>query len=207
MSAASVIADPDLSLYLMATPLIDRQPAIVALASALSQGCTTDVAVAKNCFEWVRDQVRHSVDYRLNPVTCRASDVLAHRTGYCYAKSHLLAALLRANGIPAGFCYQRLSIGWGLDKARVLYCLHGLNAVYLQAFGWYRVDPRGNRSGIDAQFTPPVERLAFSLDDSGERTFPEILPAPLVAVVQALTQYSTWQDVLNHLPDACCLTG
>lgn len=26
-----------------------------------------------------------------NPVTCRASEVLVHGTGYCYAKSHLLA--------------------------------------------------------------------------------------------------------------------
>lgn len=30
-------------------------------------------------------------------------------SGICYAKSHLLAALLRANKIPAGFCYPRLS--------------------------------------------------------------------------------------------------
>jgi len=39
----------------------------------------------------------------MNPVTCKASDVLIYGTGYCYAKSHLLAALLRANAIPAGF--------------------------------------------------------------------------------------------------------
>ena len=153
--------------------------------------------MAKACFEWVRDQVRHSVDYQLNPVTCRASDVLTHRTGYCFAKSHLLAALLRANGIPAGFCYQRLS----LDDTGAPYCLHGFNAVYLQTFGWYRTDPRGNRAGIDAQFAPPIERLAYRPNLPEECTFPEILPAPLAIVIETLTAHGSWQAVQQNLPD------
>ncbi len=65
------------------------------------------MAIAHRCFEFVRDEVRHSWDFKENPVTCHASEVLRHRTGYCYAKTHLLAALLRANRIPAGLCYQR----------------------------------------------------------------------------------------------------
>ena len=132
------IADENLSRYLAATDVIDWQhPAVLAQAAELAAGQLGEGTVAKACFEWVRDHIHHSVDYQLNPVTCRASDVLAHRTGYCYAKSHLLAALLRANGIPAGFCYQRLSI----DDSGAPYCLHGLNAVYLNDFGWYRVTP------------------------------------------------------------------
>jgi transglutaminase-like putative cysteine protease len=35
------------------------------------------------------------------------------------------------------------------------FCLHGLNAVYLEDFGWYRIDARGNKTGVAAQFTPP----------------------------------------------------
>ena len=35
------------------------------------------------------------------------------------------------------------------------YSLHGLNAVHLPDFGWYRIDARGNRTGIHAQFDPP----------------------------------------------------
>ncbi|PCI13545.1 MAG: Cro/Cl family transcriptional regulator, partial [Thiotrichales bacterium] len=84
-------------------------PEIKALAESLSSSKTSDEVIAKRCFEWVRDNIKHSSDYKMNPVTCKASDVLQHKTGYCYAKSHLLAALLRANGIPAGLCYQRLS--------------------------------------------------------------------------------------------------
>jgi len=136
--------------YLQATEVIDWQdPTVLELAKDIASRHQTQGEIAKACFEWVRDQVHHSFDYQMNPVTCRASDVLKYRTGYCYAKSHLLAALLRANGIPAGFCYQRLSI----DDRGAPYSLHGFNAIYLPDIGWYRVDARGNRRGVNAQFT------------------------------------------------------
>lgn len=70
-------------------------------AKKIASGHETPTAIAKACFEWVRDEIHHSYDYQMSPVTCRASDVLQHKTGYCYyAKSHLLVALLRANEIP-----------------------------------------------------------------------------------------------------------
>jgi len=82
---------------------------VLEQAKALAVGHSNLTAIACACFHWVRDQVDHSSDHQKNPVTCRASKVLAHRTGYGYAKSHLLAALLRANQIPAGLCDQRLA--------------------------------------------------------------------------------------------------
>ena len=133
----------------------------------------------------------------MNPVTCRASDVLQYKTGYCYAKSHLLAALLRANGIPAGLCYQRLSI----HEDGAPYSLHGLNAVYLKNHGWYRIDARGNKLGVDAQFTPPQEQLAFALKDDHEADLPEIWAEPLPVVIEVLERYQTYDDVLQNLPD------
>ena len=151
--------------YLRTTEVIDWEHLEVRrLASKLAEGMDGPVAIAKRCFEWVRDEIRHSHDHQLDPVTCKASDVLRHQTGYCYAKSHLLAALLRANGIPAGLCYQRLS----RDDNGPPFCLHGLNAVHLPEVGWYRIDPRGNKGGVNAQFTPPVEQLAFSVRLPGE---------------------------------------
>ena len=106
--------------YLASSQYIDWQhPHILVQAQALAARRTTAEAIAKACFEFVRDHIKHSWDYRLNPVTCKASEVLQHGTGYCYAKSHLLAALLRTNGIPAGLCYQRLTI---TDQPP--FCLH-----------------------------------------------------------------------------------
>ncbi len=184
--------------YLAAGDIIDwQQPDVYTLARQLATGLETPRQVAQRCYEWVRDEVYHSYDHRLNPVTCRASEVLQASTGYCYAKSHLLAALLRANGIPAGLCYQRLS----LDDQAQTYCLHGLNAVYLAGLGWYRVDARGNRPGIEARFCPPVERLAYRADGPGEANLPEVWPEPLSIVVAALCAYPTYETLAENLPD------
>lgn len=184
--------------FLSPSPYIDfEHPLVQETAQALGRAGTSQQGIAKACFEFVRDEVRHSWDAKLNPVTCRASDVLMHRTGYCYAKSHLLAALLRANGIPAGLCYQRLSVG----ESGAPYCLHGLNAVYLDDMGWYRVDARGNKPGVNAQFTPPLEALAFPVRPPQERDLPEIWAEPLPQVVAVLEQYSDIWQVAQNLPD------
>lgn len=184
--------------YLKASEVIDWQnPNILELAKNLASQQHTSIARAKSCFEWVRSEIRHSSDYKMNPLTCRASDVLQYRTGYCFAKSHLLAALLRANNIPVGFCYQRLSI----DDKGAPYSLHGFNAVYLPDIGWYRVDARGNREGINAQFTPPVEQLAYKIKLPGEADFQSILSEPLSIVVEGLQNHNTWDEMLLNLPD------
>jgi len=188
--------------YLTFTPWIDGDhPDVAAKAAALAAHATSLEQVAQRCFEFVRDHIRHSWDYQSNPVTCRASDVLKHGTGYCYAKSHLLAALLRANGIPAGLCYQRLEVG----SEGPPYCLHGLNAVWLEPYGWYRVDARGNKPGVDARFTPPVEQLAFPVLAPDERDLPEIWAEPLQVVVDALNRHATVQAVAAHLPDVALM--
>jgi transglutaminase-like putative cysteine protease len=184
--------------YLAATPVIDwDHPEVFAQAKSLSDGPAGIVEVVRRCFEWVRDEIRHSWDYRLNPVTCAASEAQAARTGFCFAKSHLLAALLRANGIPAGLCYQRLS----RDDNGEPFSLHGLNAVYLPEYGWHRLDARGNKPGVDAGYTPPVEKLAFTPRLDGEADFPEIWPGPLPSVVVALRRHRTWDSLWENLPD------
>jgi len=184
--------------YLQATEVINWQhPAILAKAAELAAELPDKTEIARRCFEFVRDQIRHSWDYRQNPVTCTASDVLEQGTGYCYAKSHLLTALLRANGIPTGLCYQRLSAG----DSGPPYCLHGLNAVWLEDYGWYRIDARGNKPGVDAQFCPPMEQLAFRLHAPDEADLPEIWPEPLPVVVQVLAGCATVEEVYENLPD------
>jgi transglutaminase-like putative cysteine protease len=184
--------------YLEQSEYIDwNNPAISKKAKELAVGCDSDEVVAKRCFEFVRDSIKHSWDYRLNPITCRASDVLFHGTGYCYAKSHLLAALLRANGIPAGLCYQRLTV----ETNGPPYCIHGLNAVFLKNHGWYRIDARGNKSGVSAEFCPPVEKLAFPIIGPAEKDLPEILSKPMGQVVKVLTKYETFEQVHENLPD------
>lgn len=184
--------------YLSSSFYIDWQhPLVLQKAKELTAGLTRVEDKAKVCFEFVRDEIKHSWDHQLNPVTCRASDVFIHGTGFCYAKSHLLAALLRANQIPAGLCYQRLTI----TNDQPPFCLHGLNAVFLPDYGWYRVDARGNKPGVAAEFCPPLETLAFPHIVEEEGLFPEIWAEPMELVVRSLESAQTFQEVADHLPD------
>ncbi len=188
--------------YLQASEFIDHQhPAVAAQARQLAEGAHGPHQAIARTFHFVRDQIQHSADFKRNPVTCKASDVLLHGTGYCYAKSHLLAALLRAQGIATGLCYQRLSV----DGQGAPYCLHGLNAVWLPGHGWFRVDARGNKPGVQAEFNPPLEQLAFAVHPPFERDLPEVWAEPLPQVVACLQSHSTYAEVLEHLPDIECL--
>lgn len=154
-------------------------PAVIARARELRRGAG-DEAFARAAFEWVRDEVAHSVDAGDPRVTLTATEVLQHRVGLCYAKSHLLAALLRAEGVPAALCYQLLADGAGG------HVLHGLVAVHLRG-AWHRQDPRGNRAGIDARFSLGEERLAWAADPAqGEVDHPTLFAAPAPSVVRVL---------------------
>jgi len=184
--------------YLEASKYINYDdPEVASKAKELS--CADINATIKACFEFVRDEIKHSSDYKLNPVTVKASDVLKHKTGYCYAKSHLLAALLRANNIPTGLCYQRLTLGDDGTGGR--FCLHGLNAVYIEEFGWYRIDPRGNKDNVHASFCPPKEDIAYPIRFKGEKDLPEIWHEPLHIVTSVLESSNDYSEVANNLPD------
>ena len=182
-----------LQAYLASSEVIDwENTEIMALSKTLA--AASEIETAKRCFEYVRDKIAHSVDINAEALTCSASEVLREGHGYCYAKSHLLAALLRANGIPCGFDYQRLDDGEGH------FMLHGFNAVFLPEFGWYRLDARGNKPGVDAQFNPPQEQLAWPNDAPGEIDYHLNLSEPLPQVVEALRQPLTVQQLLSQLP-------
>ena len=161
----------------------------------------SEVERIKKAYAFVRDSVHHSLDIGSTRVTCVASDVLTYREGLCYAKSHLLAALLRAQNIPTGFCYQRLLFGSTPDEG---YVLHGLNAVYLSSESrWIRLDARGNKSGIQAEFSIQQERLAFVVQPAlGEVDYSTIYAQPHHVVVTALQAHSNCLDLCEHfLPD------
>src|SRR3569833_733245 len=153
--------------YLKPSMLIDvDHPAVRAEARALKQataltndGGANNIAFIKTAYEFVRDDVAHSWDLQSTRVTAKASDVLDHREGICFAKSHLLAALLRGEGVPAGLCYQRLVL---FSDPKDDYSLHAMNTVYVESIGrWIRVDARGNKPGVDALISLVDEHQAI----------------------------------------------
>lgn len=184
--------------FLESSDIIDfDHPAVAAKARELAEWCANDEEIVRRCFEFVRDEIRHTGDAGEGITTLRASEVLEQAQGWCYAKSHLLAALLRANGIPTALCYQRLSCS---EYVEGIYCLHGLNSIYLKDYGWYRVDARGNKEGVNAQFDPPHEILAFVLRE-GEYDLPTRYAEPLPVVVEALQSRKNYDVMIAHFPD------
>lgn len=162
----------------------------------------TEIEKAKVAFEFVRDEISHSWDIQSARITCNASDVLNFKEGICYAKSHLLAALLRSQGIPTGFCYQRLMLFDTPDKG---YCIHALNAIFFKSLNkWVRVDARGNKKGIDAQFSIDKVKLAFSINEVlDEKDYPIIYTKPHPKTVAALKQHTNALEMYKHyLPES-----
>ncbi|MFD2657020.1 transglutaminase-like domain-containing protein [Gracilibacillus thailandensis] len=161
----------------------------------------TEIEKVKTAFEFVRDEISHSWDIQGSIVTCQASDVLRVKEGICYAKANLLAAILRAEGIPTGFCYQKLMI---FDTPEKGYSLHALNGVFLSSVNrWIRVDARGNKPGVQAEFSLKEEKLAFSVQEEfGEEDYPIIFTKPNHNTITTLQAYTNVIEMYkNHLPD------
>lgn len=157
--------------YLRPTEFIDFEDKNVAeVARSIKSSASGGRDLVKCTFEYVRDQVPHSYDAGLRAPAAKASEVLQAGGSICWGKANLLAALLRANGIPSGISYQVLTKGETPDSG---YMVHALNTVYVDdEAGWVRVDARGNKEGVDAQFSLDGERLAFAVrPECGERDF------------------------------------
>jgi len=189
---------PDLSAYLAADEAVDHHHELVrATAARLARDAEDSYAYARLAFEFVRDTIPHSQDSGDPRVTWRASDVLEQGTGICYAKSHALAALLRAEDIPTALCYQRLAHDDGEGHA-----VHGLIAVRFNG-AWHRQDPRGNKPGVNARFSLTGEQLAWIPDPhSGETDYPTLHAQPHPAVLNALKTARDRRHLWETLPEA-----
>lgn len=155
---------------------------------------------AKKAFEIARDQIQHSFDIDGELITINAEDVIEKKVGICFAKAHLLATLLRGMGIPTGFCYQRVLRKGTVESG---YALHGLNALYLEGAGWFRIDPRGNKPGVNAQFTTDHEQLAYPIrEELGEIDYPFVYVEPLESVIDSMKESKDCHELFFKRPEA-----
>ncbi|GAA3050204.1 transglutaminase domain-containing protein [Streptomyces roseofulvus] len=177
--------NPDIEAYLAVGEAVDHDhPLVRATAERIAADHPDAYSYAEAAYVFVRDTIPHSQDSGDPRVTWRASDVLEQGTGICYAKSVAYAALLRARGIPAALCYQRLADDDGANPA-----LHGLVAVKLPGEErWARQDVRGNvPPGVDARFSLGEERLAWTVrPEFGEVDHPVLYAEPHPVVLRAL---------------------
>ena len=161
----------DLSDYLKETDCIDyKNPLVAKKAAELKAESFDKIDYIEKVYKFVRDEIPHSWDAKLTVVSKSASDVLKNKTGICWTKSCLLAALLRANKIPSGISYLYLTRA---DDASDGYIIHALNTVYIDSLKkWIRLDARGNKPGVNAQFSLEKEILAFpTRPEFGEKDY------------------------------------
>ena len=147
--------------YLIETQSIDyNDENIQKKVSHLKELSCDDIDYIERCFMFVRDEIPHSWDINASVVSKKASEVLANKTGVCWTKSCLLAALLRTNGIPSGISYQLLTRAD--NDTSDGYIIHAFNTVYIEQLDkWIRLDARGNKENVNAQFSLDEEHLAY----------------------------------------------
>ena len=177
-------------------------PIIKKKSEELFKPFQSDIEKAKVAFEFVRDEISHTWDIQSKRVTCNASEVLDYKEGIYYAKSHLLASLLRSQGIPTGFCYQRLML---FDTPEKGYCIHALNAVFFKSINkWIKIDARGNKKGIDAQFSIIEEELAFLINEElDEKDYPVVYARPHPKTVAVLEEHTNALEMYKYyLPES-----
>ncbi len=219
----------DLGRYLEDTITIDWQTPSVAECARrlLAEASSRPRARIERLFGFVRDEIAHTFDldeaalaaraattvagfppaFVKRGIACRASEVLALGHGLCFAKSHLLAALLRFAGHPTGFCYVRL----GDDERPGRFVLHGFVACHLaDESRFILLDPRGNRGrpggpgaiGSECRFSPPYS-LAFAPDpERGEALLPTIFKRPGKRIVDLLERVPDLEILRRSLPDS-----
>ena len=186
--------------YLKEDDVIDYSNDIIAqLANSLFQKADSEIEYIKAAYEYVRDNISHSADINRDIITCTASEVLRAEHGICFAKSHLLAALLRCKSIPTGFCYQKLILD---DETAPVLIYHGLNGVYIKKYKkWIRLDARGNKEGVNAQFSIDKEQLAFPIRlEKGEEDGFTVYPNPDMKILEKLREHKTRTELWNDLP-------
>ena len=187
--------------YLKCSNVIDfDNKEIIALVDMLFNKSCNELDFIKRAYEFVRDNISHSADINEDVITCSASEVLREGHGICFAKSHLLAALLRCKSVPTGFCYQKLIVD---DEKIPVLAYHGLNGIYLKDYQkWIRLDARGNRSDVNAQFSIEKEQLAFSVrSQMGEEDNFIIYPDPDTNILKNLRKNKTRTVLWNNLPN------
>ena len=153
---------------------------------------------AKIAYEFVRDEIPHSFDCNADIITAKASDVLKYKTGICHAKANLLAALLRSQGIPTGFCFQHITL---LNDDSLGYCVHAYNAVFIEN-KWIKLDARGNKQGVNAQFSTNEPILAFpNRKEYDEYFWKGIYGSPHMSTMEMLGKAKCLQDIMDNIPD------
>ena len=187
--------------YLQYDKYVDfDNPMVMEKAMDLTKNCRSVYEKIETIYYFVRDEIDHTWDAKNSTITISASDVLEKKTGISYSKANLLAALMRANGIYTGFCYQRIKRFTYDNKL----ALHALNAVFEpDVKKWIRLDARGNNYQFQADFSINERHLGYEIrPELGEFEFDDLIAVPLPSTMAVLEKSTNAIKMYyNDLPD------
>ncbi len=141
---------PDLARYLEPTPFVDwESPEVLSFARENAGGSAEPADRAVKLYYAVRDGMRYD-PYTLDLTVegMRASTTLKNRRGWCVTKACLLAACLRAVGVPARLGYADVRNHLSTARMRAVmqtdvFFYHGYTSVYLDG-EWLKATPAFN---------------------------------------------------------------
>lgn len=153
----------DLTIYLQATAYLDSDhPDIRACAAQITTGASSVLEKAVRLYYAARDEVRYDpYAFGFSGETFRASHVLAEKKAFCVPKAILLAALCRAEGIPArlGFADVRNHLASDnlIKMMRTdVFAFHGYTDIYIDD-KWVKATPAFNREMCEKFGVLPLE--------------------------------------------------
>lgn len=192
--------NPDFSDYLECNDIIDYDNLLVQhTANQLTNGLSDNISKVSVIYEFTRDHVFHSFQIDVTSITIKASEVLDQGHGTCFAKAHLFAALMRAAGIPAGFCYQ---IRYDNNFERLV--VHGFNGVYIEELEkWVRIDSCMNIDDADGSFDLIKEHTVQTINKNlGEEDDYIVYSSPSKRILKLFSNSETLEDLKNLIPAA-----
>lgn len=114
------------------------QSQVVQFSYTLTENASTDLEVVQQVYYWVENNITYDID-KANTLTSSTGYVpdpdaiLASKTGICYDYAAVVAAMLRANGIPCQLIMGNVQAG---ENGTVY---HAWNMIYLKEKGWIAV--------------------------------------------------------------------
>lgn len=186
--------------FLEDTECVDWTDMLVTRETAQAiTGCVTDEEKVKAIFEFVRDDISNAMNIDSVALPWTASTTIRAMIGNDDAKAMVLAAMVRALKIPAGFCYQRLTV---VDDDSEGHYLHCYNAVYLDG-NWVKLDASGRLGAKDVRFCKIEPDLAFiPRDVYGEYNILGIFAEPYAPSVDVIRNAGSISDIIFGLPDS-----
>ncbi len=159
----STTTHPDLSIYLQATAYIDSDHFdIQAYAAQMVDDADSQLEKAVKLYYAARDGVRYDpYAFGFDGNTFKASHVLAEKKAFCVPKAILLAALCRAQNIPARLGFADVKNHLASDNLIKMmqtdvFAFHGYTDIFLEG-KWVKATPAFNREMCDKFNVLPLE--------------------------------------------------